>query len=416
MEKFFKQAYLFFIIIFSGLAIKFFHSNEGIITLFVLAVAVAIIFRVSLSRNFIYVILIWAAYCVALYFIHGRFTPLFLIRHVSYFLTAYVLLDLFKLELFYYIERIILYLSVIGLFFYAIMVLHPGLMVKIGETFDISQGVYVSKGVYYNFLVYTADIEPNIWFQRNCGFCWEPGPYAIYLVLAFTINLLRNNFKIKGNRTFYVLIISLITTKSTTGFLLFGTLAFYFLYTEISTVKKYYILAVFSILFIIMFFNVPFLYKKISTLYVSGANIEQTLYRHAQKTGESYSSGRFGGLVLAYRDFSRYPFSGIGGNSELSVGNTGFRHIFIVNGLGNIISIYGLFGITFYLYLLFKSSRRLSEELNSKTKYAFFLVVIIGSFSFSVHNQVIIYTVLFFCMFYKTDKDQLTNKQLIEVK
>lgn len=401
MGKFFKLVYLIFIILFSGLSIKFFHSNEGIYALFFMSLFFAIAYRVSFSKNFIFVVIVWVIYCFALYFIHGRFTPLFLIRHISYFLTAYVLIFIFKLEIFYYIEKVILYLSLIGLVFYFIMVFHPALMIRIGETFDISQGIYLSKGVYYNILVYTADIESNILFQRNCGFCWEPGPYSIYLILAMFINLTRKQFIIKNNYSFYLFLICLVTTKSTTGFLLFGVLAFYFIYNEISTQKKYIILMFFLILFVVLFFNVPFLYKKISTLYVDGSNIEQTLYRHAQKTGQSYSSGRFGGMVLAYRDFLRYPISGIGGNSELSYGHNGFRNIFIVNGLGNIISIYGLFGLTLYLFLLYYSSQRISKELESKNKYAIIFIIMIGSFSFTIHNQVIIYSILFFSVFYK---------------
>ena len=64
---------------------------------------------------------------------------------------------------------------------------------------------------------------------RNCGFTWEPGGFACFLILAIIINLASNKFKIR-NKSLMILILSLITTFSTTGYMAFAFIMIWYLF------------------------------------------------------------------------------------------------------------------------------------------------------------------------------------------
>lgn len=53
---------------------------------------------------------------------------------------------------------------------------------------------------------------------RNAGCSWEPGRFAIMVVLAIFCNLCRNGIKLKNNNNLLWLLITLLTTQSTTGY------------------------------------------------------------------------------------------------------------------------------------------------------------------------------------------------------
>ena len=70
------------------------------------------------------------------------------------------------------------------------------------------------------YIIYTFVIDPH--HYRNCGMFWEPGAFAGMLTLCMALNIkflpeLWKNHKLK----IVVLVVALLTTKSTTGYLVF---------------------------------------------------------------------------------------------------------------------------------------------------------------------------------------------------
>lgn len=110
-----------------------------------------------------------------------------------------------------YLYNIIIFLSIIALIFFVII-----------NIFKISLPyLMVGNGFYksYGFLFFTQDgylekFGPIVYYRLQ-GIFWEPGVYAVYLIFS----LYHYIFKVKKKRKweFWLLVICLILTKSTTG-------------------------------------------------------------------------------------------------------------------------------------------------------------------------------------------------------
>ncbi|MFW5803755.1 MAG: O-antigen ligase family protein, partial [bacterium] len=323
------------------------------------------------------------------------------------------------IKLFYYdlqvkFEKYVTCFALISLFFIVWQTLYPYSILHIANKLDIS-GMYNttrpgSGFTYNNFIIYTTAYRPEYFFQRNAGFCWEPGPFSIYLNIAIFLNLMRTNKKLKNNFALYILFVALLTTQSTTGILAFSLMILYLFYYDFKGKNKYLYILFFIYIFVYIFFNVDFMYEKIVNLIEGGKNIEDTLQRAWQNKAR-YSGGRFGGAYIAWQDLKNYPFFGIGGSSALSYGylDEGVG-VAIISGLSSIISTYGLYGIIFYIFFTFKSSIYLAGKFKSNLKYGLFVIILISSLSFSLHSQVMLFTFIFYAAFVDENMKQIKQK------
>ncbi|MFW5982951.1 MAG: hypothetical protein ACOCQ4_00480 [bacterium] len=313
---------------------------------------------------------------------------------------AYVTINLLRDQLFYKFERTVYILAFISLFFYVWQVLSPGSLFQLARMLDISGEMGRSSVEYRNFLIFTVENHGAGSMQRNYGFAFEPGTYSVYLTLAMAFNLLRTKMKlsIRQNPPLYIMGIALITTFSTTGYLGLGTLITYLIFKDVKSKAKYVYFLLSLGIVIFLYFRIDFMQSKINELFISGQNVEEVIDRAAE-TGNSYSGGRFGGFLIAWEDFKQRPLFGRGGLSDLTVGATDGGHVAIINGLANILSKLGLFGLIVYLIALYKSSLGISTIFNSKAIFAIFLVILIGSVAFSIHKQFILFTFIFYSLF-----------------
>ena len=403
MNNLLKNCFLIILVLFSGLALPFYKSLEGMVFIFVLSLIMMLIFRIGFAITLRKAILVWIIFCVIVLIANRIFTPLFIFRHLVFIITSFVTIVLFKETLFRRIENIVYYFALISLLFWFWQLISLNSIVYFGQTIGFHEPDPHSKKEYINFLVYTINYSrysPPI-IPRNAGFCWEPGPFSIYLVIAIFFNMSRNNFKIVMNARLLILIAALLTTISTTGYLAFASLMIYYSFKGIKGRKRYLVLAVFISAFIYLYFTLDIMSSKISSLYDSGMDIENTKLSSAAQNNKFSSAGRFGGLLMAWEDLKRSPLWGTGGASELFYGNLGGgAGVFIVNGLARIMATYGLFGMFIYLFFLFKSSKEIGYIYNINARYVFVVIILICSFSNSLHRQIIPFTLIFFSLFY----------------
>src|SRR5205085_12036998 len=100
-------------------------------------------------------------------------------------------------------------------------------------------GLYWGGEGSYTYLVYTFVKDPHQY--RNCGMFWEPGAFSGILTLCFALNakylpMLWKNHKLK----IIVLILALLTTKSTTGYIVFFiTVIFYLVFFIKNNIIKF---------------------------------------------------------------------------------------------------------------------------------------------------------------------------------
>lgn len=405
MNNFLRKSYFFIVLIFSGFATAFTRGQGGYIFLFLFTVFVWLYFNIPLQKSYIKVIFIWLLYSAITTILHENFTPFFIFRHVTYITITYVMVNLYRNNLFLKFERVVTWLATISLFFFTWQIIAGDTLLSFARIIDVSGDINRSSLEFRNFIVYTIERSHNGIVSRNYGFAFEPGNFSVFISLAILFNLYRTqfNFKLSSNKKLYILITTLITTFSTTGFLAIGALFIYILFRQNKGYKKYFYLISSTVLFLILIFNIDFLYEKINNLFVAGQEIEEVMER-AATTGELYSGGRFGGFIIGWNDFKHYPFFGRAGFSALTSGKVGEGQVYIVNGLANIMSIYGLFGIIIFLTALYKSSLNISNVYKNETKLGFFIILLISLFSFSVYSQYIVFTLIFHSLFSKQSK------------
>lgn len=203
------------------------------------------------------------------------------------------------------------------------------------------EGLYVNKEniIIYNF----GQIDLN----RNSGFYWEPGAHGGFLLIALFLNLFyrKETLLSKYNKIFLV---TILTTLSTTTYLAVFFIVLVYL-------REFFLrrpaLSIFIILLLIplsflLYNKLEFLNKKID---------KQIEYSNKGVPGES----RFNSFLADLRILSEHPFIGTGRNIEMKFGknyyNIGARQTHRNNGLGVLLSTYGIFFFSLWLLLLYKT-------------------------------------------------------------
>ncbi|MFY0698224.1 hypothetical protein A8B79_10350 [Balneola sp. EhC07] len=388
--------YFLTILFFSGYATSFYRSTKGLAFILVLSVTVFLLNRIKIRKDFFVLIILWTLYCSFTMLVYDDLFFGFYLRHLSYFLAGYVLLCLFKENFTRKYETALYYLAIISLFFWAWQLISYQSLYSFMQVFDIGNFESTQSGTSSkNVLVYT--IHYNHIF-RNCGFTWEPGPFSIFLCLALYFNIINSEVKPFKNRRFFVLLVALLSTQSTTGYLIFIILLTYILIVKYRvSLQKIVVGFAFLSVAIYVFLTVDFLFLKIRDLYIAG-NADTIINQARTSSQGNFSFGRFAVFTIGWRDFINHPFLGYAGASHLTYLNQLGVNINIVSGLSTIFGMYGIFWVLLGTFYTIKSSKFFSSVYQSNTKYA--LAIIIGLSLFSFHSQTfyILYTPMFYYM------------------
>jgi O-Antigen ligase len=196
----------------------------------------------------------------------------------------------------------------------------------------------------YNLIIFNLG---QITFNRNSGFYWEPGTHGGFLCLALFINLFYRKERLTS-RFNIIFIITILTTISTTTYL-----ALFFVL--IAYLKNFFIrrplISLFLLVFVAMigflaFTKLDFLNKKIN---------QQIEKSGSRKTGES----RFSSFYADLHALEEHPCIGTGRNVEMRFGknfyNADLRELHRNNGIGVLLSTYGVFFFFFFFYLNWRS-------------------------------------------------------------
>lgn len=207
-----------------------------------------------------------------------------------------------------------------------------------------------------NFLIYTW--EPGLGFLdtlRNPGPFWEPGVFAVYLIIGLLLNLTINSkFNNKYNVVF---VICLLTTQSTAGFISLFTLIFlFFLFLVKGAFRK-------SILIILFLVVVPPIF---SSLDFMESKLENHYEREIDVSLNTPTAGRFLAARKSLYTFSHYPLTGKG----LILATSGADNTPFGGGYGllQIAARLGIFGFIGYFLLFYKGFNKFNFE-NHSNKY-----------------------------------------------
>lgn len=407
--KIFSYEYIlvFLVIIVSARAIPFFSKTLwGLFIVFI----VSFFFdknRFKFSKKSIKVFLVLTLFVIT-YLIKYRleFDPIFTVKYFLLVATARSIINILGFRLLNIYQVIIIKLVKISLVFYLLQILFKGLVINTIVT--ISHILFNTKNLiggtklYGSILIYTVNTGYDTILPRNAGFAWEPGPFSMFIVLAILFTFSTNNFKI--NKNIIILIIGLITTQSTTGFITFFiVLAIYAFQKNKSLIFIY--LPIFLSVSIFLYTSLPFLQEKITNQIVySQTDMEKTLLNYrigiSSSADRNISIGRFSGFMLNLLDFYKNPFIGFGGHYENTIAYKYNADIHSTTGLGNWLAQFGLIGMILMLYSLTKSLSLIGDYFNIRGKPFLILIFLSFFFGFNILDSVLFMSFILFYPFY----------------
>ncbi|MEO5892036.1 MAG: hypothetical protein ABIQ31_17445, partial [Ferruginibacter sp.] len=179
-------------------------------------------------------------------------------RYIATFLFGGMIFYLVSDRLAFRFFVVLYYLSLISIvFFVLINLLHVPIP-------SLEWGTYGEGGVHSgnknSWIIYTY--VKRVHAYRNCGMFWEPGAFAGILVLCLALNARhwkKHKFKLS------VIVIALLTTQSTAGYLVFFMIiSYYFIFFVKIHIAKFILIPTFLLAMAVTYQNVDFLKEKIN--------------------------------------------------------------------------------------------------------------------------------------------------------
>lgn len=393
--NFLKNLYFLLVVLYSGMSISFFWSNEGLIFLWITGFFIFRKETLNLKRKVLASIALWVIYFIINTTIISSFHPFFLSTYIAKIMVAYWIIIFYKDKLFIQFEKTIFTLTILSLSFYTIQLIDANFLYALLKKVDLSNEIFPNKK-YASIGIYTFhQIDEIEVFPRNAGFTWEPGPFSCFIMLAVFINIVRHNATFTDKKSLIIFLAALITTQSTTGFILLIVTMLWYSWTHVKSISlRITSLFTITIISIFLYINLPWLGDKI---FSESQQDVQDVVALAVATGESHTPGRFSSFLIRMEDFINYPIAGFGGNPTLQFGYLGEGNVIhAVNGIGTILGKYGSIGFSIFLFLLLTSSKWISRYYSCNAHLIFPALIFIIGFSFGIIESPIIFTLLFF--------------------
>jgi hypothetical protein len=400
-----KFIFLFVLIIYTGNTSVFTNSLNSLDNVIgfslplLLGFILAINSKVKITKQYFKVIGIFVIYFVAtsLYFRELHFK--FFLIWINSLTLSYIIVNSYKSNFFRYYEAVIVKLSIISIIGWFFLLTAQSSFVNIIDAFAFSEPSWGNTRS--NIIIYAVQIQTEIdkfAIVRNSGFAWEPGVFSVLVVLGIYCNLILNRFKI-NNRNFWILLIALLTTQSSTGYGLFLVIVIYYAININSKYKSF--MPILFIPFIIYVFSLDFMGDKI--LELMNFDIEERV-EISGKYDIKVAPQRFESFIIDWRDFMNYPILGYGGHTEGKWTEKIGVEIYSISGIGKVFGRYGLFGVVLFFTFLYKSSLLYKRMFQYEGKYLFALIIMIISISYSIIETPLILTFLMFAILLNSKK------------
>lgn len=294
---------------------------------------------------------------------------------------AFVHIKVYGKKLFSTYETIIVLLCKISIPLWLISITISPLMSSLASFFP-------ETNLGHNILFIYNFINPSReHFFRNSGSAWEPGRFAIMILLAIYCNLNRNGLKLKNNSGLIWLIVTLGSTMSTTGYSI-ALLMFAITLFKNTRFTSKIIYTIFLLPIIAGLFSLDFMGNKIEEQLEVDAKVKKIkknteYYNSTYRKGEYVSSlGRFESIYFELENVKHDPILGYGRDFRKSYFNEKISSNLVLTG--GIIKILGMYGIlfgSFIYYLLYKSSQRISQKCDKKL---LFVTIVLSTISYEI--------------------------------
>ena len=387
----YENIYFFIMILYMGMAngytqVLCFPPSKGIWTSFIPILLTIILLKrniISFKNNTQFIksmsiIFLWILLQTIKYS-HFYAMNFFLLYNVT---MAYIIAKVYKMKILILYEKYVTSLSMLSLVVWLLYNLMPAFISSIFNTFFIkSSGTLIANA----FLVGLANSADILGF-RNTGFAQEPGFFASYIIIAMFINLLINDYKYI-NRNFIILLITLITTQSTTGYVSFSIIILLII-LQSKRGKTFIVISIIILLPTII--ALPFMREKIINYSSNEESIENVIWNanYIENRGEKsvFVPQRFDGFVLESMNFLHDPILGYGvkDNHTSFVSKNLSPYISCSNGNIKIFSRFGFFLGCFFFIMLYKTGKVFDIKYKKKISLIFIIMYLTISMSYEI--------------------------------
>lgn len=352
------------LLVFSGDPITRFMGKYSI---FILSIVIFISMYKRIKKDFYTFFLGIAASLLLLfasqYIVLGFISWLAAFNYISVFFLGGLIVYLLGEKFIYKFFIIVYYISLISLILFVpinLLGIHvPGLLWRDGGM---------------TYIIYTF-VEQH--YNRNCGMFWEPGAFSGVLTLCLSLNAKQLPFLWKEHKfKIVVIVIALITTQSTTGYIVLFFIGSYFLlfFVRDKTIA-FTVFPVLLVIAVIVYNNASFLQEKVEHQSESTLTLDK---------GE-FTNTRFGSLIFDMHYIKKHPIAGNGfdettryaDNPELirliqSGGTLGNG-----NGFSNFMAYLGIPFMFFYILFSFNAISTINPKVGILTT----VVILLSLFS-----------------------------------
>lgn len=222
---------------------------------------------------------------------------------------------------------------------------------------------------------------------RNSGFCWEPGRFATSIVFAMACCIINNGNSINWKSwQWIIMLVSLATTQSTTGYVAFLILIllYYMSNSYISLTKRLIGLSFLFVSFPILM-SLPFMQNKIQSNVDSDSwLIERKEASWVEDADMALTVDRSEGVFLDYMNMLYKPVMGSGlSNKDTYLYNYISTNLTTSNGLTKPLSMLGLLiGIPFFI-MFFVGLKKITKKYVSNQTNMLFIIAIVMQYSYN---------------------------------
>lgn len=348
----------------------------------VFALAISFQYSIKITRPFVYLIGGYIILFLCQWIIYGSFHPKHLILYPLNMWVAYCFVRAMRENFLFHIEFLITFFSGLSLLIWIADVLTSGGVRQAFSGFYIAQPYNEIVDSYFAVYAFINEGVDSL-LPRNSGFAWEPGAFAVFCCLALVINFYRTDFCFKRNFGAVVLIASLLSSQSTTGYNILLVIILSKLWRDVQGAARVF-LPILIVALVASVFTLPFMQDKISDLWSEDIG---ELARGATSTwnfDRPVAAQRFLSFKIDFNDFLENPWTGYGGRDGEMLIERESLNIVSISGVGKIMARFGVFGLAFFLLSTLISSGFLSRQFGVRSPLFLALFVIMVSVSYSL--------------------------------
>lgn len=370
-----KRNYILVFLIVASSGIPFFTGVE-ILNIFLFLYTFIIFIYRGYKKDSQAFLIIFLFFLIEVFqhFLHGSYSYRTSIGTIIKLTAAYFIVKIVNEKFISYYINILYFLSIISFVFYSLSFIPGFTNIIISQIAPFFESPFIDQNSFYtpspSVILYTFDASLMTEY-RNSGPFWEPGAFAVYLIIALLFNIIKKGSLLeKKNKVF---IIALITTFSTAGYIAFFILVSgYYLFNRKLSHKLLLIGFVFASVSI--YTTTSFLEKKV---------------KHNMSLADETTSSRFGSAIADYRLFEKSPIVGwgrgpkrYGGKEAFFFGQDQHRN----NGVFILLATYGLLGSLLYYFLFYKSLLTINSfyKFRKGFSFVFFITILLLGFSQSL--------------------------------